>query len=1003
MEPLTLKPRAAVEEDIECWDDDGDLQGNDFHFRTTSIATTATDNSTQASHHRDSISSRLSMRSDRDSNVEGDEDWQVLLPTGDETSSTDAIASAKSAGIPIPSNVPTSALLGGTIKRLGGKKIKKIIGGDDWSEDLDLPGFGEGALKIKQQEGPAFPESLRQISAAFAKLQSPGKQQNTTSFVERMESRKAQSGSTELDRFRDDEGGDDDFFGDVPTIKIAKNRPSQKLVAIAQRPSSPSRDIDGFDDLELPNDGEPLRLSARRENPKTPAGQQDEFDEWAEGSLGTRYGGTRRGGRSDRSSSASIMSPSVSSCLTVESEDEGLDGLVLPEGPLHFDDVLKKRQQNSSPDPTNFSGEALAGKRAVLKEDFFSGIEIGDGDVFDSGKLTLNRNIKHKSARQTSPARRTAMTLTFTNKPQAANTRIPRLQGGNDRGHPGLEPVSESGGPIPGYRRTQSRMSGHSAHASSSNIPTPSTPSSTQSTAPSTPSRKGLTSKSSRETLRNEPTTTSAQLLKMKRSMPAMRTFSPAKPPQPYNRPPSRADSGNRPTNPSRPKTPIDRSGAESSLGYGKKPPVPFLPAGSSLSQSQHISIKTSRPARRTDSDPSRDQAPPRSMSRLSNVVRPDTPTRGRKDMAPEALTREATAKRTLTKPSRRRNFGDGSELEVFDDLPTSASAENKFVKAPIGRGAPKSLRSKLGQSHIPTVPERMETPLPPPTPMSPTRFDQTPSYARDTNASRIARERRIGSTIFRGDPQPLAPVSTNWKAQIAARGAHNIQNSPSAARGKKRQPGGTQKPCLIKPLGDGVHTGKSIKGMHYNPTLFRWEGNENALAPFDVPIPPPHASPLSPHSGLKGETPRPALITNVSAAQGVQVVGGMVFDPQRMCWLKMAPASNPLSPSVEEDEDDPFAGLDDLEERKDVESKKGGSKDTGDGEAKVGGVADEWLVGEEFDVGPEFVRRQREEEERWRRKVEGWVGRGREEVEGMCVTGREEWRWAIRDVVAGR
>lgn len=1029
MEHLTLRSRQAVEELVECWDDDTDLQGDDLHFRTTSIATAATDSSAHPSHHRDSISSRLSTRSDLDSNVGGDEDWHVLLPGDDEKSTVDAIASAKNAGIPIPTNVPSSALLGGTIKRLGGKKVKKILG-DDWSEDLALPAFADGGLKIKKQDGSSFPESLRQISAAFVNPKNYAEVQEATSLAERMQSKKPVPNVNKLEQFRDEEGADDDFFANEPTIKVAKNRVLHKPITLAPPPLPSAKDIDNFDDLEFPEDGQPLRLSIHKANmptnPRTPASQPDEFEEWAEGSLGTRYGGTRQGGRSNRSSSFSAMSPSASSCLTAESEDEGLDGLVLPEGPLDFKSVLKQRQQNASPssvtqDSSHFVSKPIEPEaKKPVKEDFFSGIDIGDGDVFDSGKLTLNRNIKHKSTRTTSPTRRTATTLTFTNKTHAAATRIPRLQGAHDRLQSNLEPVAESGATVSKYRRPQSSGSGHSPQPSISNIPTPSTPSSGHSATPSTPSRRGLVSKQSREVLRSEPTTTNAQLLKVKRSMPAMRTqYSPAKPPPSYNRPPSRNDNPSRPRNLSRPKTPVDRSGAESSLAHGRRPPMPFLPAGSAHSQSHHVSIKTSRHGR----DSSGDQLPTRSMSRLSNVVRPDTsPTRGKKDLAPEALAREAAAKRTLTRPARRRNFGDGSELEVFDDLPTSANTENKFVKAPIGRGAPKSLRSKLGQSHIPPVSERMETPLPPATPLSPTRFGPTPRFARDTNASRIAREQRTGATNVRNDGGPLAPASTNWKAQVAAR---NVLNSPTVTRGKRRQPGGAQKPSLIKPLGDEANGGKcksfsylipveplltvsilAIKGMHYNPTLFRWEGNENALAPFDAPIPPHRGSPThsnipSPQNGLKGENPRPALITNISATQGVQMVGGMVFDPQRMCWLKVAPSSNPLSPSVEEEEEDPFAGLDDLDDRKD--QKSGTGQGTADGEGKLGGMADEWLVGEEFDVGPEFVRRQREEEDRWRRKVDAWVTRGRKAREGAGPPGREEWRWAIRDLCAGK
>lgn len=1002
MEPLTLKPREPVKDDIDCWDDDDDLQGiDDLHFRH---ASTTTIGSANASYHRESISSRISTRSDQESFVGGDEDWQVLLPD-DDSSTTDAIASAKSAGIPIPSDVPASALLGGTIKRLGGRRLKKVLG-DDWGEDLELSKIEKGGLKLKKPETKDFSDALRQFSAEFPSSPSPAKLASGMTFMQRMESaRKVKPGNQALDKFKD--GDDDDFFGDVSTIKVAKIRSLQKPLDVATPATKPSKDAEDLEnDIEFPPDGEPLRLSTRKEQPKTPASQQpDDLDlEWAEGSLGTRFGGTRREARSNPSST---FSPSASSCLTAESEDEGLDGLVLPEGPLKFDEVLKKRLQSVSPDHAGSSPKEPMKQPTVLKDDFFTGIDIGDGEVFDSKKLTLNRNVKLHAKRQTSP-KRTATTLTFTNKSQPGITRIPKPQGldrsGNDRPRTTLESVSEAGGPVPGYRQPQSRMGGHSAHSSLSAIPTPSTPSS-HVAAPSTPSRRGLITKSSRDNLRGE-TTNPTQYLKAKRSQPIMPSQSPARSQPGYQRPPSRSEFGHRQGLVSRPKTPIDRLGAESSLASARKPPVPFLPAGMSHAQSHHINVKSSRHLSRPTSSDGNENAPlNRPMSRLSNVQhRPTTPT-GRRDVAPESLAREAASKRTLTKPTRRRAFGDGNELEVFDDLPTSASTESKFTKQPIARGAPKSvqLRSKLGLSHLNNSSSTIESSsaIPPSTPLSPVKQDFTPRFARDTNASRLAREQRIGSVgaALHAAPLlptvresgPLNPISTNWKSRIDA-GTKGLV-SPSVQR-VKRGKALPQKPKLIKPIGDGHNHIKTLKGMQWNPTLFRWEGNENALAPFDVPV-----TPQSPTLASGGKAKAaPALIANVGATKGVQVVGGMVFDPQRMCWLKMAPAnpsyhqrsgsSNPMSPDPIEEDEDPFAGLDDLVDSKDKMSMGG----AGNKEVELGCkpmVDDEWLVGEEFDVGPAFVQRQRTEEEKWRRKVEGWVGEGRKE--------EEDWRWGIR------
>jgi hypothetical protein len=133
----------------------------------------------------------------------------------------------------------------------------------------------------------------------------------------------------------------------------------------------------------------------------------------------------------------------------------------------------------------------------------------------------------------------------------------------------------------------------------------------------------------------------------------------------------------------------------------------------------------------------------------------------------------------------------------------------------------------------------------------------------------------------------------------------------------------------------------------------------------------------------------------------------GMVFDPAQMKWLKLDARSlaaanadpallaaganaglGPGSISVEEEED-PFAAIEDLVDERNakVAPGAGGIKATS-GNNKEN---EDWIVGEEFDLGPAFVRRQRAEEAEWRRKTERWmVGR---ESAGV------EWKWEIRRV----
>ena len=96
---------------------------------------------------------------------------------------------------------------------------------------------------------------------------------------------------------------------------------------------------------------------------------------------------------------------------------------------------------------------------------------------------------------------------------------------------------------------------------------------------------------------------------------------------------------------------------------------------------------------------------------------------------------------------------------------------------------------------------------------------------------------------------------------------------------------------------------------MRWNPQTLRWEGNDHVLRDFDMAV---------------GTSTRPALITHItgssigsplgSFASGARIVGNMVFDPRRMCWVSTLPP--------EEDEPDVFANLADDEEDSVWESK---------------------------------------------------------------------------------
>ena len=114
---------------------------------------------------------------------------------------------------------------------------------------------------------------------------------------------------------------------------------------------------------------------------------------------------------------------------------------------------------------------------------------------------------------------------------------------------------------------------------------------------------------------------------------------------------------------------------------------------------------------------------------------------------------------------------------------------------------------------------------------------------------------------------------------------------------------------------------------MTWNPTTLRWEGNYGVLREFDNQLassvrpaliayrPPSAAKPASPND--KHNTS-----SNGSARGGgtaLRVVGNMMFDPEKMCWISTL--------SKEDDEPDPFESLaDDEDEDSFWNDRRGGT-----------------------------------------------------------------------------
>lgn len=807
MDPSASQIRLGDEEPIECWDDDDDLQFNEgVQFRAASSTGSVTNSSFRPSGHRDSISSRRSARSDLDSNA-GDEDWQVLLHENDDFAKQEALTSAKNAGIPIPSNIPSSALTGGAIKRLSARKPKRTFV-DDWSDDVELPG-PDTVLQLKTPRETSFPEAIRQVSSAIT---SPVKSTASPSWSDDIPSR-LQPTLVTLDQFQDENESHVD--SKVPTVKVPTGRspPKSNRDMNSKIPAGVEEADDFHQDLELPPDHKPLQLSRRQDTGGTSSPVLEDFDlEWTEGSIGVRVGGTARDGRSIPSSSISIASPSVSSCITGGSEDDGLDGIVFPEGPLDFTTPLKKQQETRAVHESAPTGDSHQKSVSADADDFFSGLEVDNGRAFASGKLSLNPNVKCKTEWPASPTRRSATTLTFTNATESPRTRIPRLSGHDRTLSTQLETVSESGAPLSKFKRSQSRL-GHSSQSSVSSLPQTGPISS--SPTPNISARRLLGPRFPRDPAPPSELSASSRQLRTKRSLPGLRGSASATSAHASQPAPSHPDGLTR-SSFNRPKTPVERTIAES-RPPNRRAPVPFFPASNSERQSHHSGVNTYRPSRRTNSDSSGDLLSPQgTFSRLSRSNRPESFRRSLGDANPGSS--GSSTKRTLTRPTKRRNFGDGSELESFDDLPTSAFTESQYVKNPAGRGAPRSARTRLSESR--TTPP-VESPRQFPTPSSvPKPINSTPRFARDTNASRNAREQRIASMNSKlREANPLVPFTSNanWKPPVS-----RISPGAAPARSRKPRPGrqSTSKPHLIKPMGSGVQEAKCESSLIELPVV---------------------------------------------------------------------------------------------------------------------------------------------------------------------------------------
>ncbi|KAH7344660.1 hypothetical protein B0J17DRAFT_763429 [Rhizoctonia solani] len=709
--------------------------------------------------------------------------------------------------------------------------------------------------------------------------------------------------------------------GDVSTIKVAKlNFPSFSK----QSSLKPVEDDDFEADFALP--AEMSNLSLRILTPQTSSLSLRKSSTMVEGS-GPWGDLTNSSAYSDTSSLLSMYppdaSPSTSSASHLgtetdpsdgdfaiyEDEDEAFDGLILPEG-LAGKSLAKHLETKKQIVPAKIAAENDAkgsltsqSRRGNEGEDFETGLVIGDEDIsitrlrqrrmdnpseYRSKSVPLPRSTSGGYRPSSSRLRPESVleVLSASKVPAISRSRSPssasqRSLSRKDSRSSLVSPTNFSS------LRPSSVRASSSSHASSSTANLLSIPGSS-SISGIAPRAAPLKHQKSLGRLQlsstSSPTASSfGQKLGRKASLASL-----AGDPSSAGTPSSasslsvRSSGFGAPTASSKArKKPEPREEADRKRSIASPPPQPTVPSTNPASLRLTMPTSSSRqkirpsisnvfpsPSTATPTDraispqpnPRRTPTSPRRIRTRSGASNGGTPSSSISSMP------SATAPKVMRKPKRVQAFSDGTELDAFDDLPEDTEKERKYRVQPAGRGNVSASRGEKGASTTSTA-------------------TGVPSGGNPP--------KNTGMQSLRHRPRVDFPV----KVAVPEHAPRRKKPTVTAIGGPRK------KPMLIRNLG-GAGTAKTVGDMKWNPKTLRWEGNEQVLKEFDAHGPPT----------------RPALITHMTGssigglmsptgsmlASGARIVGNMLFDPVRMCWISRLPP--------EEDEPDVFAGLADDE-----------------------------------------------------------------------------------------
>jgi len=428
--------------------------------------------------------------------------------------------------------------------------------------------------------------------------------------------------------------------------------------------------------------------------------------------------------------------------------------------------------------------------------------------------------------------------------------------------------------------------------------------SSSATNGPSTPHR--LRTQKSHSRLADKPTMSSGPALAKKQSLASLREA-------------MAQSNGDHPSAPSYiapTASSVARQAAKSKERFSEAasqpmPPMPRTPSDQSQRLRQTVPVSASKGKSR----PALGSAFARPSSSASN------PSHSGQYTIPSNLTpSHMTIAQVLKKPKTVRTYGDGTELDLFDDLVVDRTKEKS------GSLPRSGLTSQThNTSYISGLPNGVNVS----TGLSlgrPSDHDCKSKRELLWIAPNLLHLLHRSATLTKS--KSVSQFSTGEKRKKPTGSAFNASTVPppaTPARKERRKAGlirhlgklekkqGQSQNKQDASLGDGLTPTlaccRSVGEMTWNPQSLRWEGNYGVLREFDNQLASSVRPALIAYRAPNGHKPvSPIDKGNVSTAStAVRVVGNMMFDAEKMCWISTLPQ--------DEEDPDPFAGLADDED----------------------------------------------------------------------------------------